>query len=203
MEQIQNNEKPIYAKAFINGFASTISLWVFWTPFIIFIARPLISAQIKQEVCNFFWYQARSLIDEWNSLVSKYLYELVQNKTITVEEYETLYSELFFSRSEVVPPDVQATLDNSDNANWNENLPLIIFFFVTFLIVIWSCVFIIISLCALYNIDPYEILYFNLFMTLIIILIETVFFSFVAMRYFPYNLSYIVNYVQRDILSIF
>jgi hypothetical protein len=202
MEQIEIPRKNIYALALINGLASTISLWLFWTPFIIFIARPLINAQIKDKVC---WYSLVNLTEfqpEWNNYIVAFFSNLYSEKIITLKQYQDLV-EQFIWNIKTTPPDLQAKLDNNVNVNWAENLPLIITFFIVFLIVIWICLFFIMSLCGLYGIDFNEVLYFNLVMTAVIVTIETVFFAAVAMRYIPYDLKLILDTVETDILSIF
>jgi hypothetical protein len=201
MEQIVIQQKPVYATAFVNGFAATISLWLFWIPFITFIARPIINAQIKQEVCSTLNSQAMDYINLWNNKVSELLYESYETGKITAEEMSELRKILLYF-PQGVSPDIQAILSDTWS-NWNQNIGLITSFFVLFLIVIFCCVFIILSTCALYGIDPYQILYFNLVMTLIIAIVETVFFSFVAMRYVPYDIQLIVSIIQKNILDLF
>lgn len=44
--------EPIIPKAIVNGLISTIVLWSFWMPFIVFIAVPLVSAMLKDAVCS-------------------------------------------------------------------------------------------------------------------------------------------------------
>jgi hypothetical protein len=202
MEQIEIPKKNIYALAIINGLASTISLWLFWTPFIIFIARPLINAQIKDQICEYSFRSIFNLKEEWNNYIQNLLTKLVVTNQITPQQYQDLLEKLIWS-SETRPSDLQAKLDNNVNVNWAENLPLIITFFIVFLIVIWICLFFIMSLCGLYGIDFNEVLYFNLVMTAVIVTIETVFFAAVAMRYIPYDLKLILDTVETDILSIF
>jgi hypothetical protein len=201
MEQIVIQQKPVYATAFVNGFAATISLWLFWIPFITFIARPIINAQIKQEVCSTLNTEAQTYIDLWNNKVGMLSYELYETGKITQEELYELRKILIYV-PQGVSPDIQAILSDKW-ANWNQNIGLITSFFVLFLIVIFCCVFIILSTCALYGIDPYQILYFNLVMTLIIAIVEAVFFSFVAMRYVPYDIQLIVSIIQKNILDLF
>jgi len=201
MEQIVIQQKPVYATAFVNGFAATISLWLFWIPFITFIARPIINAQIKQEVCSTLNTEAQTYIDLWNNKVSMLLYESYETGKITQEELYELRKVLIYV-PQGVSPEIQAILSDKW-ANWNQNIGLITSFFVLFLIVIFCCVFIILSTCALYGIDPYQILYFNLVMTLIIAIVEAVFFSFVAMRYVPYDIQLIVSIIQKNILDLF
>jgi hypothetical protein len=201
MEQIVIQQKPVYATAFINGFAATISLWLFWIPFITFVARPIINAQIKQEVCSTLNSQAMDYITLWNNKISELLYELYETGKITREELSELRRVLLYS-PQGVSPDIQAILDDTWS-NWNQNIGLITSFFVLFLIVLFCCFFIILSMCSLYGVDPYDILYFNLTMTLVIAIVEGLFFSFVAMRYVPYDIKLIVSIIQKNILDLF
>jgi hypothetical protein len=43
--------QPI-AYAVVNGLIGSVSLWAFWTPFITFLAQPIASAIMKQDICN-------------------------------------------------------------------------------------------------------------------------------------------------------
>jgi hypothetical protein len=40
------------AYAVVNGLIGSMSLWGFWTPFITFLAQPVASAVMKQDICN-------------------------------------------------------------------------------------------------------------------------------------------------------
>ena len=44
------NHQPI-AYAVVNGLIGCVSLWSFWTPFITFLAQPVASAFMKQDLC--------------------------------------------------------------------------------------------------------------------------------------------------------
>jgi hypothetical protein len=43
--------QPI-AYAVVNGLIGSITLWAFWTPFITFLAEPIASAIMKQDICS-------------------------------------------------------------------------------------------------------------------------------------------------------
>jgi len=45
------HSEPFIPKAIVNGLISTVILWAFWTPFIVFLAIPLVAAQLKDGVC--------------------------------------------------------------------------------------------------------------------------------------------------------
>ncbi len=40
------------AYAVVNGLIGSMSLWAFWVPFITFLAQPIASAIMKQDICN-------------------------------------------------------------------------------------------------------------------------------------------------------
>jgi hypothetical protein len=49
MEEIK---EPIIIKSIVNGLISTSIIWLFWTPFLIFMAAPLMNAMIKNFLCS-------------------------------------------------------------------------------------------------------------------------------------------------------
>lgn len=52
METVIPPNEPIIQKAIVNGLIATVTLWIFWTPFILSIAVPLVNAQLKNGVCS-------------------------------------------------------------------------------------------------------------------------------------------------------
>jgi hypothetical protein len=193
----------------INGLASTISLWIFWVPFIIFIARSLINAQIKEQVC----YTALSYIpfkrivigNQYNNYLYLALSNLVAEGKITQAERDELYDKYSYDPSAFSEPpaDVKHTLDINTQKNWNDNFGLITIFSIALACILVGCVFLIIAACAVSGINPYDVLKFNLAMTLIIVLIECAFFGGVTMRYMPYNLNAILAQSEQKILGFF
>jgi len=51
METVLPHSEPYIPKAIVNGLISTVILWAFWTPFIVFLAIPLVAAQLKDGIC--------------------------------------------------------------------------------------------------------------------------------------------------------
>lgn len=51
METVIPYSEPFIPKAIVNGLISTVILWAFWTPFIVFLAIPLVAAQLKDGIC--------------------------------------------------------------------------------------------------------------------------------------------------------
>jgi hypothetical protein len=203
-------ETPFYIKGIINGLAGTISLWIFWTPFIIFLARPLINAQLKEVVCNGLSYIAlnyeSNFIDAWNNALWHYLYSLVQTGKIDMQQYDELvekYSIPWIITGEPIPPEIQSILDENPQKNWNDNLSLITIFAITFVCVIIGCLVSIVLLSQIYGVNLYNILIFNLIMTVIVVCIEATFFGTVTMRYNPYDLNLIVQELESNILNMF
>jgi hypothetical protein len=204
--------QPFYIKGIINGLAATTSLWIFWTPFIIFVARPLINSQLKGVICqefsNIALQYGNNVIDTWNNAVNNYLYSLYATGKINLEQLQQLTNEYIISyqvlsTEQPIPPEIQAKLDNNPQKNWNDNLPLIIIFAITFGCVIIFCLTAITTLCQMYNINSYEIFKFNLIMTLIVVIIEGSFFAGVAMQYNPYDLNFAVKELESNVLNMF
>jgi hypothetical protein len=192
----------------INGLAATISLWIFWVPFIIFIGRPLINAQIKEQVCfteiGYFPYKREELGNGYNQQLDLFLYTLVAEGKITETEQQELYKKyMWINEGRTVPPDVQHTLDINPQKNWDDNFGLITIFSIALAAVLVGCVFLILAACAVSGIDAYHVLKFNLLMTLIIVVIECSFFGGVTMRYMPYNLNAILAQSEQKILGFF
>jgi len=212
IEILESHTEPFYIKGIVNGLAATISLWVFWTPFIIFLARPLINAQLKGILCEEFSEIAlnygNDAISTWNNGLSNYLYSLVQTGKINYEQFEQLVTEYRIPYSVItseqpLPPEIQSRLDNNPQKNWNDNLPLITVFAITFTCVVIFCLTGITTLCQMYNIDSYGIFKFNLVMTLIVVCIEASFFGGVAMRYNPYDLNFAIKELENNVLNMF
>lgn len=205
-------ETPFYIKGIINGLAGTISLWIFWTPFIIFLARPLINAQLKEVVCNglsdIALNYGDNVINTWNNALMNYLYSLVQTGKIDMQQYEQLIEKYSIpwtaiSSGEPIPPEIQSILDENPQKNWNDNLSLITIFAITFVCVIIGCLVSIVLLSQIYGVNLYNILIFNLIMTVIVVCIEATFFGAVTMRYNPYDLNLIVQELESNILNMF
>jgi hypothetical protein len=191
----------------INGLASTISLWIFWVPFIIFIARPLINAQVKEEVClasDSIREERRYLAYEYNKYLYLALYNLLAEGKITEAQRDELYEKYSWNQyNSVIPADLKHTLDTNTQKNWDDNFGLITIFSIALACIVVGCVFIILAACSVSGIDPYQIFWFNLVMTLIIVIIECAFFGGVTMRYMPYNLNAILAQSEQKILGFF
>jgi len=206
-----SESEPFYIKGIINGLGATMSLWIFWTPFIMFIARPLINAQVKGFVCeglnNLASSYGYNIISTWNNALSHYLNSLVQTGKIDEQQYYQLMSEYRIDydvlNNFTLPPEIQTLLDENPQKNWNDNIPLFIIFAITFACVIIFCFGTIVTLCKLYNIDSRGILIFNLVMTFIVICIESAFFGLVTMQYNPYDLNLIVKELESNVLNMF
>lgn len=46
------SRKQYLAYAIVNGLIGSVALWSFWTPFITFLALPIASAVMKQDICK-------------------------------------------------------------------------------------------------------------------------------------------------------
>ena len=65
-------KEPYLIKAIVNGLIATVILWSFWTPFIIFIAVPLVNNQLKMAACQGIHAVVNpyELGDDWGNLQS-------------------------------------------------------------------------------------------------------------------------------------
>ena len=196
--------KPVYAIAVANGLIATIVLWSFWTPFIIFLARPLVNAQINTFVCEKLTDTLRTsnVKMKYNDFIVKYVTSLVRSDVITKEQGDQIIenSKLSAMNDNVA----ENVIDQSGQRNLDSNLMTIITMSVFYFILMILCGVGIYSLSWFYGIYARELISFNSVMATIIIAIEIVFFSMVAVQYIPFDPNLILqqfNYKIETYLS--
>jgi len=196
--------KPVYAIAVANGLIATMVLWSFWTPFIIFLARPLVNAQINTFVCEKLTDTIRTtnVKGKYNDFITRYVFSLVQNDVITKDQGDEIIGNTkLSSMNDNVAENV---IDQSGQRNLDSNLMTIITMSVFYFVLMILCGVGIYSLCWFYNILASDLISFNAVMAGIIIVIEIVFFSLVAVQYIPFDPELIIqqfNYKIESYLS--
>lgn len=184
----------VYIKAVINGLGATIILWTFWTPFIIFLARPLVNAQIKGYTCFFLTFIGSGKATMFNQTLSQYLTVLVNTGIITQDQKYNIESILLIHHGNNT---VATNVVNQDpQKNWDDNFLITVLFIVTYFLVILCCSLAIYALSSWFSINMGPIYKFNAVMALIIVAIEATFFGAVAMRFVPFDINLIIEQVQ-------
>jgi hypothetical protein len=205
MEEIIENvplqyQEPVFAKAIVNGLIATSVLWIFWTPFIIFLAVPLISAQLKQGLCS-------ALVDPIANTKSnstgeeitffEYLYEVglinAEQRNKLIRDFEPSYNSSDIPAKNIILQDAQ-TIESS-------NLALYVVFTSISCIVITLSLYVAHRIIQANNLNTWEIVNFNIVMAVIIITIETAFFIGVAMQYVPFDIPKIANDLKLKIVG--
>jgi hypothetical protein len=184
----------VYVKALINGLGATIILWSFWTPFIIFLARPLVNAQIKEFTCSILSDIGSGDRYTYNSFLYQYLTALVASGQLTTNQmYQILKNSSVSQRDNTVADNI---VNQPPETNFNQNLLIIILFVVTYFLVMICCVLGIYTLSSWFSINLGPLYTFNAVMALIIIAIEATFFGAVAMRFIPFDINLIIEQLQ-------
>jgi hypothetical protein len=182
----------VYAKAVINGLGATIILWSFWTPFIIFLARPLVNAQIKEYTCEFASGFGSDESYSYDVNLRRYLRTLVDTGVITNSQQVQILS--IFSIQSGGNSIVAANVVNQDpQKNWDENFLIIVLFVVTYFLIILCCAIGIYALSSWFSINMGPIYTFNAVMACIIVAIEASFFGAVAMQFVPFDIKLIIE----------
>jgi hypothetical protein len=200
---MEDNEVNFITEGLINGLGSTITLWLFWVPSVIFTVRPLMNAEVKQQICVLVNGELMPLIiTQYNMLLLSSLKNLTEEHQITLQQATSLYDSFSFKRpTGGIPENVIQTLDESNQRNWDENLTLIIIFSILCVIIIFFSILGIIFLAAGQNL--YDIFIFNLCMAFIILIIECVFFIVVTLNYIPYDLKNLLLKSEQNIIQVF
>jgi hypothetical protein len=172
---------PIIIKAVVNGLIATSIIWVFWTPFLIFVASPLINAMIKDFVCH----------------MSGRIPGLIYSEG-GPQAYE------IYEQNIPNPPTVATKIINQNSNTFiSENLVLFIIFGITSVFVIYGSLYFANHLIYKYNINLYEIIYFNIVMGIIIVITEILFFILVTTKYKAFNSKTIVQQISKKINDTF
>jgi hypothetical protein len=177
MEEIK---EPIIIKSIVNGLISTSIIWLFWTPFLIFMAAPLMNAMIKNFLCSHSTYIS---------------YEIY--KIFGIQAYEVYENNL------PNPPTIAKRIVNNNTNNFlNENLNLFIVFGILSLLVIYFSLSIAGNLISKYNLNLGKVILFNIIMSIIIIAIEIAFFIGVTTEYSPFDLKNILEGLIQKIKNV-
>ena len=196
--------KPVYATAVANGLIATMVLWSFWTPFIIFLARPVVNAQINTFVCEKLTDTLRTanVKMKYNDFITKYVSSLVANDVITKDQGDQIIGNTKLSAmNDNVAENV---IEQSGQRNLDSNLMTIITMSVFYFVLMILCGVGIYSLCWFYGIYASDLISFNSVMACIIIVVEIIFFSLVAVQYIPFDPNLILqqfNYKIESYLS--
>ena len=190
-----------YIRAIINGLIATVILWGFWTPFILLIAKGLVNAQLKGAICGIFKDIASqsSAKDNYNKILYNLLQELASSGSISIEQLKILESLLSITGNSDTP--AKHIIDNDPKNMDLINLPLSLLFLFVSIIIILACMLGVYQLSYNYNIPLSSFFSLNLTMFFIIIIIEILFFSFVAMRYIPFDINKILSNLKDDCFS--
>lgn len=177
MEEIK---EPLLIKSVVNGLIATSIIWMFWTPFLIFLASPLMNAIIK----NFIYQSSASIPYMVYSIFGTQAFEI----------YETSLPH---------PPTVANKVIKENNQNFlSENTNSFIVFGMVSLTVIFFSLFFASKLITSYNLNVGEIVLFNVIMGLIIIIIETSFFIGVTTQYSPFTINGILGQLAQKIKDL-
>jgi len=170
---MENLSHP-YITAVVNGLITTSIIWMFWTPFIIFIAVPVLNAMVKDFFCGNIWR----------------IYDFV---------YYSFGPEIVNSFVETLPypPTIAQSVVNMDRDQIkSDNSYGFIAFVFTSAIVISMCFYFAYYFIQTYQLDSSEIIKFNIVMFFVISIIEMVFFAGVATKYVPFSPAGIPSSIQ-------
>lgn len=196
-------KEPYLIKAIINGLIATTILWSFWTPFLIFVAVPLVNNQLKMGVCQGIHAtivpgSVGNTVLGW--VADNVIIPLQQSHMITRHQATRLFDELY----KLIPPPQQTnpaanTLIQQDptqilNTNWD----MYSIMMVTTVVLIVGCISLAVYLTNQYNLDGWAIVRFNILMAVIIMAVEAMFFLGVATQYMPFSPTNIAQDVGTD-----
>ena len=173
MEEIE----IVIKKAIINGLIATGVIWVFWTPFIIFVAVPIVNDIIKDFLCNNALSMHKVVNTSFGNDAVTDLNKLLPNPPITSEH---------------------VILENPSTF-WEKNSALIIIFSITGVIIIGLSFFTANRLIDLYGFSQQEFAVFNIVMATIIFSCEVAFFLGVTTSYVPFEFNQLFDQLNEKI----
>jgi hypothetical protein len=167
----------VVKKAMINGLIATAVIWIFWTPFIIVVAVPIINDIIKDFLC-------------------KNAYEI--RKMVTTSFGNDTETDL-----NKILPNPPITSDNVLNENpavfWDKNAGLTIIFCIIGGVIIFTSLYAANRLIYLFGFDHMEFIKFNVLMALIIFGCEVGFFLGVTTSYIPFEFNQLLDQLNERI----
>ena len=167
----------VIKKAIINGLIATGVVWIFWTPFIIFIAVPIVNAIIKDFLCN--------------------------NAADMHKVVNTSFGDDAVTDISKILPNPPFTSDNIINENptnfFDKNSGLVVIFFITGVLIITLSLFTANRMISLYGFHQGEFIVFNIIMAFIIFACEIGFFLGVTTSYVPFEFNQLFDQLNEKI----
>jgi len=179
MEELVPKE-PFLIKSIVNGLIATSIIWTFWTPFLVFIASPLMNAMIKNFLCH------------ESGWIPYIIYTEAGYKAFNV-----------YNDNLPKPPTVAMNMIDQDKTSFiYENLPIYLLFALTSVFVIGGSLYSANYLITAYNLNRASIVNFNLMMVPIIFIIELIFFIGVAVGYYPFDTATILGKISQKVHNL-
>ena len=167
----------VLQKAVINGLIATGVLWIFWTPFIIFIAVPIVNNIIKDFLCNNAFQMHKVVNTTYGNETVTDLNKLLPN-----------------------PPTTSENVIKENPSTFREkNAGLIIIFAIVGAVVIALSFFTATRLIRLNNFEQGEFVTFNIIMAIIIFGCEIGFFLGVTTSYIPFEYNQLFGQLNDKI----
>jgi hypothetical protein len=167
--------------AVVNGLVATSIIWVFWTPFLFFIAAPLMNAIIKSQICYGATHIPALLKGLINSEAEAKAFDIFEDNVPTPA---ITGENLVLQNKQVYTAD---------------NVQIFLLFWIISIIVIISTLVLARYLIIWNGLNMREIVVFNLIMAGIIMFIEMVFFAGVTTQYIPFNIEDLVAKLAEKI----
>jgi len=177
MEEIK---EPLLVKSVVNGLIATSIIWMFWGPFLIFMAAPLMNAMIKDFLCD----SSMSISSMVSDIFGQQAFEI----------YETVLPH---------PPIVaQRVMDENKSNFLSENINSFVVLGFLSLLVIYFSLYFASQLITKYNLNLKEIVLFNVIMGIIIMLIEAAFFAGVTTKYSAFSINGVLGDLAQRIKNL-
>jgi hypothetical protein len=172
-------ESNYIAVATVNGLIATAVIWIFWTPFMIVVASPVINAMIKDFLCSHTY------------LIKPFIYAEFGPEALEI-----------YASNLPNPPTVATNIVNENRQEYiNDNYQIFAFFICTSIAVIVGSIYLANGIIQTYNLDSQSIIGFNIPMAIIIMIIETAFFISVAVQFNPFDAHSIFGALKTKIDS--
>jgi hypothetical protein len=187
------------ATSVVNGLIAVTILWIFWTPFIIFLVVPLVNAQLKEAVCL----GTHSVRTEVGGIKSDIFYKISKflSESIRIPE-----SEIYNYLNSIFPslpndPGAYAPIAGDVSEITSLNMSRYITMTVTAIVVCLICLGLAFTLIQIYSLDYTAIIKFNAVMAIIIMVIEMGFFAGVAMKYISFMPTDVIQQLESKLKS--
>ena len=196
--------KPIYNESvfltsIVNGLIATSILWIFWTPFVIFLVVPLVNAQIKDVICEL------GQVTNIQTLSRGVIQQMENEGEINTQQGLYIIHQINESIAAFASSSAETDITNAINKDPSEiksiNYSLTMYMAITGGVVVTIAMSLALWAITKYNLNGPHILEFNLIMALIIMLIEMGFFGLVAMKYVPFKPNQIMESLVQKIVN--